>query len=247
MSRSKGTIRSRMRREEGQVIVIMVLFLTVLCGFAGLTIDVGRIYVAHRQLQQAVDAAALAAAQDLPVTATANSDVTTYSALAGNKNAKSGMVAAAPVATYKCFSSTGITCQSGSGQCSCNAVQVKETATVNTTFLRVLGITSFTAIASTSTASMHGGSAHPIDVAVVLDTTASMNSSCGNSVSGISSGATKLDCAKEGSPSAAHLAQPMQLDSGELRGGHERERPAAARRGGALHLPGDHQPECLHA
>ena len=75
---------------------------------------------------------------------------------------------------------------------------MKETATVNTTFLRVLGITSFTAIGSTSTASMHGGSAHPIDVAVVLDTTASMNSSCGNSVAGISSGATKLDCAKEG-------------------------------------------------
>ena len=85
MSRSRRTFRSRMRREEGQVIVIMVLFLTVLCGFAGLTIDVGRIYVAHRQLQQAVDAAALAAAQDLPVTATATSDVTTYSALAGQQ------------------------------------------------------------------------------------------------------------------------------------------------------------------
>ena len=104
MSRSKGAIRSRMRREEGQVIVIMVLFLTVLCGFAGLVIDVGRIYVAQRQLQQAVDAAALAAAQDLPATATANTDVTAYSALAGKKNAKSGMVAAAPVATYKCLS-----------------------------------------------------------------------------------------------------------------------------------------------
>ena len=60
MSRSAGTIRSRTRREEGQVIVIMVLFLVVLCGFAGMTIDVGRIYVAQRQLQEAVDAAAVA-------------------------------------------------------------------------------------------------------------------------------------------------------------------------------------------
>jgi Flp pilus assembly protein TadG len=199
VSRSAGTIRRRTRREEGQVIVIMVLFLVVLCGFAGMTIDVGRIYVAQRQLQEAVDAAALAAAQDLPTTATANSDVTAYSAYAGQKNAHSAsMVAATPVATYKCLSSTGLSCPSGSGQCSCNAIQVKESATVNTTFLRVLGLTSFTAVGATSTASMHGGSAHPLDVAVVLDTTGSMSSGCSNSVSGIPSGATKLDCAKEG-------------------------------------------------
>ena len=200
VSRSAGTIRRRTRREEGQVIVIMVLFLTVLCGFAGMTIDIGRIYVAQRQLQEAVDAAALAAAQDLPTTATANSDVTAYSAYAGQKNAHTAsMVAATPIASYKCLSSTGLPCPSGSGQCACNAIQVKESATVNTTFLRVLGLTSFTAVGATSTASMHGGSAHPIDVAVVLDTTGSMNNACGNDVSGITTGnSTKLDCAKEG-------------------------------------------------
>ena len=44
----------------------MVLALVVLLGFAGLVIDVGRVYVAQRQLQAAVDAAALAAGQDLP-------------------------------------------------------------------------------------------------------------------------------------------------------------------------------------
>lgn len=200
MRRLKRALGSRVRREEGQVIVIMVLFLVVLCGFAGLVIDVGRVYVAQRELQQAVDAAALAAAQDLPTTAAANSDVTTYSALAGSKNANTKMMTAAtPSVTYKCLTSTGITCQTGTGQCSCNAIQVSESATVNTTFLHVLGLTSFTSVSSTSTASMHGGTPHPLDIAVVLDTTASMNSSCTNNVSGISSGnSTKLDCAKEG-------------------------------------------------
>jgi Flp pilus assembly protein TadG len=192
-------IGGRVRREEGQVLVVMVLFLTVLCGFAGLVVDVGRVYVAQRQLQQAVDAEALAAAQDLPVTATANGDVTTYSAVVGNLNAHTGMTADTPVATYKCLSSIGISCQSGSGNCVCNAIQVKETATVNTTFLRLFGVSSLTSISSQSTAGMHGGTPHPLDVAVVLDTTASMNSGCSNDVVGITNGnSTKLDCAKEG-------------------------------------------------
>ena len=212
VSRSAGTIRRRTRREEGQVIVIMVLFLVVLCGFAGFTIDVGRIYVAQRQLQEAVDAAALAAAQDLPTTATANTDVTAYSAYTGQKNAHTAsMVAATPIATYKCLSSTGLSCPSGSGQCSCNAIQVKESAIVNTTFLRVLGLTSFTAVGATSTASMHGGSAHPIDVAVVLDTTASMSDGCSNAVTGISGTATKLDCAKEGVRSLLTSLSPCNV------------------------------------
>src|SRR5579863_2307493 len=112
MRRLKRALGRRAGREDGQVIVIMVLFLVVLLGFAGLVVDVGRVYVAQRELQQAVDAAALAAAQDLPTTAAANSDVTTYSALAGNKNANTKMMnAATPSVTFKCFSSTGITCQ----------------------------------------------------------------------------------------------------------------------------------------
>lgn len=48
------------------MLVLVVLALVVLLGFAGLVLDIGRIYVAQRQLQQSVDAAALAAGQDLP-------------------------------------------------------------------------------------------------------------------------------------------------------------------------------------
>ena len=68
--------------EDGQVMVLAALLFTVLMGFGALAIDVGRITVEKSHLQNAVDAAALAAAQDLPDTSGgyANSigTVTTY-------------------------------------------------------------------------------------------------------------------------------------------------------------------------
>jgi Flp pilus assembly protein TadG len=186
-------------REDGQALVMMLLSLIVLLGFAGLVVDLGRVYVAKRQLQQAVDASALAAAQDLPSQSTASTTAVSYSAVTGNKNAHVGLAAASPVVTFKCLSSTGIPCQSGTGNCNCNAIQVSESANVPSTFLSLFGANRFAAVTSTSTVSMHGGTPHPLDIAVVLDTTASMNSSCGNDVVGITSGnSTKLDCAKEG-------------------------------------------------
>ncbi|MGH3033731.1 MAG: pilus assembly protein TadG-related protein, partial [Gaiellaceae bacterium] len=53
-------------REAGQVVVILLAFLTVLLGAAAITIDVGSWYRADRNLQSTVDAAALAGAQELP-------------------------------------------------------------------------------------------------------------------------------------------------------------------------------------
>jgi len=58
--------RARAARDDGQVLVISVLFLTVLLGMAAFTIDVGSWYHTHRQAQATADAAALAAAQELP-------------------------------------------------------------------------------------------------------------------------------------------------------------------------------------
>jgi Flp pilus assembly protein TadG len=208
-----GGVAGRTRREDGQVLILAVLALVVLIGFAGLVIDIGRVYVAQRQLQQSVDAAALAASQDLPDSASALVSATAYSAAPGNKNAPPGITANQPVVTFRCLTSLGITCNTDAGQCNaahglpngCNAVKVTESARVNTTFLNVLGFTAFTSVSATSTSVMHGGTPHALDVAIVLDTTASMNSACldangaAYNVAGISSGnSTKIDCAKEG-------------------------------------------------
>jgi len=54
------------RREAGQALPLFGLFLFVLLGFVAMSIDVGRYVWARTQMQAAVDAAALAAAQSMP-------------------------------------------------------------------------------------------------------------------------------------------------------------------------------------
>ncbi len=56
----------RLRREEGQTVVTLVLFLFVIVGMLGAVLDVGAWFRADRQLQSVADAAALAGAQELP-------------------------------------------------------------------------------------------------------------------------------------------------------------------------------------
>jgi Flp pilus assembly protein TadG len=54
------------KEESGQSIVLFALLFVILIGFGALTIDIGRIAVEKSSLQNAVDAAALAAVYDLP-------------------------------------------------------------------------------------------------------------------------------------------------------------------------------------
>ncbi len=93
----------------------MVLCLVVLLGFAGLVIDIGRVYVAQRQLQAAVDAAALAAGQDLPDSVAAQTSAISYGATGSNK--ERDMDASAPVVSFKCLQTLvadGVACQTDS-------------------------------------------------------------------------------------------------------------------------------------
>src|SRR5262245_26936478 len=76
----------RKHSERGQSMVLTVVFMVVLLGFAALVVDVGSWYRAHRSAQATADAAALAGAQVLPDTATASALATQYV----NKNSSSG-------------------------------------------------------------------------------------------------------------------------------------------------------------
>lgn len=68
-----------LRQEDGAAAVLIVLCMTVLIGFMGLVIDAGMLFYHRTQLQKAVDAAALAAAYDLPISpGNSASDATTY-------------------------------------------------------------------------------------------------------------------------------------------------------------------------
>jgi hypothetical protein len=54
-------------REQGQALVLFVLALAVLLGFAAMAIDVGMVYQDRRHLQNTADAAALAGVAELPL------------------------------------------------------------------------------------------------------------------------------------------------------------------------------------
>jgi hypothetical protein len=62
-----GKVRSFLQREEGSVLVIAALAMTALMGFAALVTDVGLLYAKRARLMDTADAAALAGAQELPV------------------------------------------------------------------------------------------------------------------------------------------------------------------------------------
>jgi Flp pilus assembly protein TadG len=206
----------RARREDGQVLPLIALFLVVVAGLMVLVVDIGRVYVAQQQLQNAVNAAALAAGQALPNSTNAYSEAVAYSGVSGKRNALFGYdVSAAPAqVTFECLShgvdytngtcptdTSGDSCHPTGAQTpptsTCNAVYVTEQATVKS-ILGGLIFPSWT-IKATAIAAARGGTSPPLNVFVILDNTVSMmNTTCSAAVSGITSGQRKLDCAKAG-------------------------------------------------
>jgi hypothetical protein len=156
-------LRQRVRSEDGQVLILIVLFLIVLLGFCALCLDVGHAYLAQRRLQSSVDAAALAGAQELPDAASATTFANTYGS--GGSNTPFGLDGVTMTVTTRCIASVP-------GCAPANAVVVKETGVVNTTFAKLLGVPSFKVHASATACSPCGEK--PLDVMLVLDRTGSM-------------------------------------------------------------------------
>lgn len=73
----------RLRAQQGAVALMFALSLVALLGFTGLALDGGRLYVVKAELQNAADACALAAAQQLPATGNISSTVRGYADVAG--------------------------------------------------------------------------------------------------------------------------------------------------------------------
>jgi Flp pilus assembly protein TadG len=117
------------RSESGQAIVLVVALLGILLGMAALVLDGGAWLRAHRHLQIAADAAALAGVQELPAsTSNASSVAATYA-----QTNYSGIPA--PSVT---FPSTPSPC--GANSC----IDVVAQTTVPGTFARLFGRTSIT-------------------------------------------------------------------------------------------------------
>jgi Flp pilus assembly protein TadG len=203
-SRNSG-LRRLLSDQSGQVLPWVALLMVLFLGMSALAVDVGHAMVVKQQLQAAADAAALAAGANL-----SNSSYTTvgqtYSSGTGDKNVFTGYTITGGQATITplCLHSVitmGVSCNAY------NAVSVTETATVPMFFAGVLGIKSMV-VGATSTATAK--IPVPLNVAIMLDTTLSMNgtdASCGT-------GVTEMNCALTGvqqllaklNPAADHVS-----------------------------------------
>jgi hypothetical protein len=191
---SRPILRGRLKRDRcGAVALIVGLSIGLIFGIVAIVVDVAYLIQNQRFLQASADAAALAGAQYINCCqdggAKALSMASSYSAIAGARNARSNMTVtmAAGYPQLKCLKTTGVSC----GADGYNALIVRQQATIPLFFAHFLGIGSIN-IAAQATASARGGTPKPLDVMIILDTTLSMNdrdSFCS---------ATREDCALAG-------------------------------------------------
>ncbi len=132
-------VKKWLKFEGGQSIILVAVAIAALCGVAALVVDTGMVSVAQGQLQNAADAAALAAANDLPSASAAATTADAYGVLNGVPAANTSITT-----PYK-----------GNA----NKVEVICTKTVQYTFARVIGInsTTVTARAVAEKTGMSGG------------------------------------------------------------------------------------------
>jgi Flp pilus assembly protein TadG len=163
------------RTERGQAIVIMVISFLALLAFVGLVTDVGSIYVTYTQLKRAVDAAAVAAANNIK-----NPSLTYTQRKTRITEAAREMIALHNVAdissleAYICDDTTKpaeFTAQCpnvGAGEDPRKLAWVQATQNVPVYFLSLVGIQSIPMTTSSI------GEAATVDVVVVIDTSESM-------------------------------------------------------------------------
>jgi Flp pilus assembly protein TadG len=147
----KGT--SSASGEQGQAVIIFAVALVIFLGFVGMSIDVGRYMWATSEMQNSVDAAALAGAQSMP---NGTGPATTYATQYWDAN-KSEIVDAGENVTF------AVTFPGGN-----RAVRVEATAEVPTYFLKFFGIDHWDVEAASKAESQ------VLDIALVLDVSGSM-------------------------------------------------------------------------
>ena len=188
--------------EEGQTLPWLAVLLVVMMGMGGLTTDLAHAFYCKRELQASTDAAAMAAAYELAsstaTTSSVKSAASNFSSVSGGANANSDLPNPVFSTSLKCLTSvanTGVLCTaSPTGS---NAVQVTQTVTIPTYFIRVLsafGAPTSMTINAISTAAMHGATNAAYNVAIVIDTTNSM----GQNDTDASCNSTRIKCALNG-------------------------------------------------
>jgi Putative Flp pilus-assembly TadE/G-like len=213
-------VKRALKDESGQMLPWIAMLSVLFLGMTGLTLDLGRAFTCYRELQTSTDAATLAGAYAMSLTGATTSSVTTavtnYSSATGGKNVNSNLPGATVSVTLKCLTTVanaGILCGATPAG-NFNALEVVQTASVPTIFIRVLslfGVNSASSLTlrTAATASMRGAANAQYNVAMVVDTTSSMGSndtdgSCGN---------TRIHCALGGIQTLLSHLTPCTVSS----------------------------------
>lgn len=197
-------LRRLLRDDRGQALPWMMLSSVLFIAMGGITVDIGRAVAGKRQLQASTDAAALSAAyaMSLPTATVASvqNAASNYSSVSTGSNTTHNLANVTITTTPLCLttvSNWGVLCSASTT--GYNAVQVIQTATVNSIFIRVLTALGANpakslTLEAESTASMRGATNAKYNVAIIIDTTASM----GNNDTDANCGNTRIYCALQG-------------------------------------------------
>ncbi len=204
MKRDIGSFFHRFAGERrGVVAVIVGLSMLMLLGFLAISIDVGFLIYIRNSLQASTNIAAMAGARYITA-GTASSVAISYSAQAGSKNALSSpAVTVTATATLRCLTtvenlaSGAVPCNTYGSQAAANAIEVTQTAVVPTIFGVVLGVPSVK-IQAAAAAIPQGSGPPPLNVMLILDTTASMNDADQSCTGTGKVNPSRLDCALHG-------------------------------------------------
>jgi Flp pilus assembly protein TadG len=220
MNVSVNSSLSRFYRDEsGQVLPWMVFLMVLFCGMAGITVDLGHAYVCYRELQSSTDAAALAGAYAMTLsgatTASVTSQVNATSSLSNGSNATPNLTGVTVTPTLRCVTDSSIV----QAPCSAsptgnNVLQVVQTSVVPTYFIRVLSVLGVNSarsisISAAATATPLSGKNTQVNVAMVVDTTASM----GQQDSDVNCNNTRIHCALNGVQTLLEQLTPCTASS----------------------------------
>ncbi len=205
MRSSADSFLHRARRDQyGQILPWMAFLGALIVGIGGLTVDLGHAYVCYRELQSSTDAAALAGAYAMAMAqatpASVSAQAQTFSSVTGSENATPNLPSPTISTTLRCVTDSPLVeAPCTAGPTGSNVIQVVQKSTIPTYFIRALaflGVNSAQSLTLTavSTATMMSGKATQVNVALLLDTTASMgtndtDANCNN---------TRIHCALGG-------------------------------------------------
>jgi Flp pilus assembly protein TadG len=190
--------RRFVKSQRGQAAVVIIVTASTMMALAAASVETGHIYYAYQRLVASTNAAALAGASQMPNTTSASTYVTKYSSASGGYNATAMLPNAVATPSYLCLSTVSNTlnvpCTTSSGGTGgYNALSVTQSSTIPLWFGGLVGMRQMT-LSYTAEAAMAGGSNAPWNIAIIQDTTSSMNDSDG----GDQCNGTRITCSLTG-------------------------------------------------